>query len=227
MHYALLLFPGFEALDAFGPLEVLNTLAEKDQIQLSILSETPQPVSTHSPDPNSHVLGSLCTQEIVPTGTFNDFLTPDRIPSLESESKIKKRIDVLIVPGGAGTRFPAVINPVIQFIKEIYPDVQYALSVCNGSGVFARAGILDGKRATTNKTLYESTISLRKEVNWVRNARWVVDGNLWTASGVSAGIDATLAFVRSVYGVKIAGEIAREIEYVWDEGEDGTRDSFA
>ncbi|CEL08838.1 hypothetical protein ASPCAL11983 [Aspergillus calidoustus] len=232
MRYALLLFPGFEALDAFGPLEVLNVLAEHSKIDLSILAETLDPVSTRSPDPASHVLGSKCTQEIVPTGTFADYLpTPTQASSPNEEGEGEndaglKRIDVLIVPGGAGTRFPHIITPVISFIRTIYPSVQYAFSICNGSGVLARAGILDGKRATTNKILYESTTALRREVRWVREARWVVDGNVWTASGVSAGIDAALAFVRSVYGEELARAIAREMEYVWDGG-DGGVDPFA
>ncbi|KAL3495683.1 DJ-1/PfpI family protein [Aspergillus germanicus] len=232
MHFALLLFPGFEALDAFGPLEVLNVLAEHKKIDLSILAETLDPVSTRSPDPASHVLGSKCTQEIVPTGTFADFLpTPNQSPSPENKGEgernsQKQKIDVLIVPGGAGTRFPDIVAPVISFIRTIYPSVQYAFSICNGSGVLARAGILDGKRATTNKILYESTTALRKEVDWVREARWVVDGNVWTASGVSAGIDAALAFVRSLHGEELANAIAREMEYVWDGG-DGEVDPFA
>ncbi|KAJ0419024.1 class I glutamine amidotransferase-like protein [Aspergillus carlsbadensis] len=233
MHYALLLFPGFEALDAFGPLEVLNVLAEHKKINLSILAETLDPVSTRSPDPASHALGSKCTQEIVPTGTFADFLaTTTQAPSSEQKNDSEgnpprpQKIDVLIVPGGAGTRFPHIVAPVISFIRIIYPTVQYAFSICNGSGVFARAGILDGKRATTNKILYESTTALGPNVHWVREARWVVDGNVWTASGVSAGIDAALAFVRSVYGEELAVGIAREMEYVWDNG-DGEVDPFA
>ncbi|KAL4883396.1 class I glutamine amidotransferase-like protein [Aspergillus karnatakaensis] len=227
MHYAILLFPGFEALDAFGPLEILNVLSEKTQIDLSILHTSLDPVSTHSPDPASHVLGSRVTQEILPTGTFTDFLTPDHIPNESSTSKIKRKIDVLVVPGGAGTRFPAVIDLVIDFVRELYPHVQYVLSVCNGAGVLARAGVLDGKRATTTKMLWESTIALRPEVNWVREARWVVDGNVWSSSGVSAGIDATLAFVGAVYGKEVARGIAREIEFVWDEQDDGRVDPFA
>ncbi|KAL2819211.1 class I glutamine amidotransferase-like protein [Aspergillus granulosus] len=227
MHYAIALFPGFEALDAFGPLEVLNVLAEHKKIHLSILSETRDPVSTRSPDPASHTLGSVCTQEIVPTGTFADFLPVlNQIDPPENASRIQSKIDVLIVPGGAGTRFPHIITPVIDFVRDIYPSVQYALSICNGAGVFARAGILDGRRATTNKILWESTTALRSEVHWVREARWVVDENVWTASGVSAGIDATLAFVRSVYGEDLARGIAKEMEYVWDGG-DGTKDPFA
>ncbi|OJJ07024.1 hypothetical protein ASPVEDRAFT_141479 [Aspergillus versicolor CBS 583.65] len=221
MHYAIALFPGFEALDAFGPLQILNTLSRQTPIELSILAATPEPVSTRSPDPSLLATGSVCSQEIVPTGTFNDFLNP----SLEEGGK--KKIDVLIVPGGVGTRFPEIIQPVIEFVAEIYPSLRYAVSVCTGAGVLARAGILDGKRATTNKIRWEATIALRTEVEWVRNARWVVDGNVWTSSGVSAGIDVLLALAREVYGKSVVSEVARFVEYVWDENDDGTRDPFA
>ncbi|KAJ5306042.1 DJ-1/PfpI family protein [Penicillium antarcticum] len=223
MHYAMVLFPGFEALDVFGPLEVLNVLSEQTHIRLSLLSSSVAPVSTRSPDPAAHRTGSICSQEIVPTGTFNDFdaMGADR------SSEPKSVIDVLLVPGGAGTRFHHTINPVIEFVQKVFPSVKYIISICNGAGVLARTGILDGRRATTNKLLWEPTTALRKEVHWVKEARWVMDGNTWTASGVSAGIDVTLAFVRQVYGRDLAGSIAREIEYVWDSEDDGTKDPFA
>lgn len=228
MHYAIALFPGFEALDAFGPLEILNTLSKQTAIELSVLAATREPVSTRSPDPAAAARGSVCSQEIVPTGTFDDFLAlaPDARSS-SGEGKRKREIDVLIVPGGAGTRFPEIIQPVIDFVRGVYPSLRYAVSVCTGSGVFARTGILDGKRATTNKLRWGDIIALRTEVDWVRNARWVVDGNVWTSSGVSAGIDVTLALTREVYGSDVAVEVARVIEYVWDGGDDGTRDPFA
>lgn len=224
MHYAIALFPGFEALDAFGPLEILNTLAKKTQIELSVLAATRGPVSTRAPDPDPAAVatGSICSQQIVPTGTFADFLGNGC-----GEGQIQRKIDVLIVPGGAGTRSPQVIQPVIDFVRAIYPSLRYAVSVCTGAGVFARAGILDGKRATTNKLRFGATIALRTEVEWVRNARWVRDGNIWTSSGVSAGIDVMLAFTREVYGRDVAVEVARIIEYVWEEGDGGTKDPFA
>ncbi|BCS28730.1 DJ-1/PfpI family protein [Aspergillus puulaauensis] len=227
MHYAIALFPGFEALDAFGPLEILNTLSKQTAIELSVLAATREPVSTRSPDPDAAAKGSVCSQEIVPTGTFDDFLALSPDARSSREGKRKREIDVLIVPGGAGTRFPEVIQPVIEFVRGVYPSLRYAVSVCTGSGVFARAGILDGKRATTNKLRWGDIIALRTEVDWVRNARWVVDGNVWTSSGVSAGIDVTLALTREVYGSEVAVEVARFIEYVWDGGDDGTRDPFA
>lgn len=224
MHYAMVLFPGFEALDAFGPLEVLNVLSEQTYLRLSLLSSSMDPVSTRSPDPAAQRSGSICAQEIVPTGTFNDFL--DGIGT-DSSAESKSKIDVLLVPGGAGTRFPDIIGPVIEFVKKAFPSVKYVISICNGAGVLARAGILDGKEATTNKILWEPTTALRKEVHWVREARWIADGNIWTASGISAGIDVTLAFVRQLYGKDLAGSIAREMEYVWDIEDDGTKDPFA
>ncbi len=227
MHYAIALFPGFEALDAFGPLEILNTLAKQTQIELSVLAATRDPVSTRAPDPDPAAVatGSICSQQIVPTGTFGDFLGNGGGEG-QIQRKIEK-IDVLIVPGGAGTRSPQVIQPVIDFVRAVYPSLRYAMSVCTGAGVFARAGILDGKRATTNKLRFGATIALRTEVEWVRNARWVRDGNIWTSSGVSAGIDVMLAFTREVYGRDVAVEVARIIEYVWEEGDDGTKDPFA
>lgn len=224
MHYAMVLFPGFEALDVFGPLEVLNVLSEQIHLQLTLLSSSIAPVSTRSPDPAAHRTGSICSQEIVPTRTFNDFIHTmgaDRSP------EIKSSIDVLLVPGGAGTRFPPIIDPVIEFVQKVSPSVKYIISICNGAGVLARTGILDGRRATTNKLLWEPTTALRKEVHWVKEARWVMDGNIWTASGVTAGIDVTLAFVRQVYGRDLAETIAREIEYVWDGEDDGKNDPFA
>jgi transcriptional regulator GlxA family with amidase domain len=227
MHYAMLLFPGFEALDVFGPLEVLNVLSERTQIHLSLIASTLAPVSTRSPDPAAHRAGSVCAQELLPTGTFADFPTEAQTRTQTPLADAKGAIDVLIAPGGAGTRFPHIIDPVIGFVGRVAPGVRYVMSVCNGAGVLARAGVLDGKRATTNKMLWGATTALRGEVCWVKEARWVADGEVWTSSGVSAGIDMMLAFVREVYGKEMAGGIAREIEYVWDVADDGTKDPFA
>jgi transcriptional regulator GlxA family with amidase domain len=218
----MLLFPGFEALDVFGSLEILNVLSESKQIYLSLLASSLAPVSTQSPDPAVYRVGSICAQEVLPTGTFADFLK--NAPTPETA---KGKIDVLVVPGGAGTRFPHTIDPVIEFVRAIAPSVKYIMSVCNGAGVLARAGVLDGRRATTNKMLWGPTTALRGEVRWVREARWVADGDVRTSSGVSAGIDMMLAFVRDIHGKDVAAGIAQEIEYVWDVEEDGSRDPFA
>ncbi|KAJ0308414.1 hypothetical protein COL516b_003683 [Colletotrichum fioriniae] len=121
-------------------------------------------------------------------------------------------IEVLMVPGGLWTRSPN-LNATISYIKTTYPSLRYLISICTGASVVARAGVLDGRRATTNKASWASTVVHGPRTEWVAKARWVVDGNVWTSSGVSAGIDATLAFIEEVYGGEEAASIADLMEY--------------
>lgn len=74
-----------------------------------------------------------------------------------------------------------------DFVRRRYSQLEYLLSVCTGSQTLALSGVLDGKRATTNKAAWSAVTSLNSKVNWVPSARWVVDGNIWTSSGVAAG----------------------------------------
>ena len=203
LRIGVILFPGFQALDVFGPLDVFNVLSRSHSLTLALLASTNEPVTTKlSQFPNG--IG----QSILPTHTF------ESTPSL----------DVLIVPGGLGTResTPAV-NEAISYIQEVYPKLKYLITVCTGSGLVARAGILDGKRATTNKRAWATITQWAPNVQWVAHARWVVDGNIWTSSGVSAGIDVTFAWIAVVYGEDVARTIANGIEYVrhtdshWDQ----------
>jgi transcriptional regulator GlxA family with amidase domain len=136
-------------------------------------------------------------------------------------------LDVLIVPGGFGTRADiSVLGPVIEFIKTTYPSLQYLFTICTGSWLAARAGVLDGKRATSNKRSWAGTKVLGDgKIEWVAHARWVVDGNCWTTSGISAGIDGMLALIQEVYGEESAQDIANNMEYEWHK--DPTWDPFA
>jgi transcriptional regulator GlxA family with amidase domain len=201
----MILFPGFQALDAFGPLDCINVLSRTDNITLSLLANTLDPVTTKCPG-----YPASTGQEIVPTHTYEE-------PPL---------LDVLFIPGGLGSRGsgPTVLAT-IKFIQEIYPSLKYVITVCTGSGLAARAGVLDGKRATTNKSAWKDMIALGPEVEWIARARWVTDGNIWTSSGVSAGIDVTLAWIGSVFGEEKAKLIAEEIEYT--RHEDPNCDPFA
>ncbi|KAK0198041.1 hypothetical protein F5146DRAFT_1017985 [Armillaria mellea] len=78
----------------------------------------------------------------------------------------------------------------------------------------SRAGVLDGKNATTNKKSWEWATSQGPNVNWISHARWVVDGNIYTMSGVSAGIDGVFAFMEAVYGANATETVANSMEYV-------------
>ncbi len=84
--------------------------------------------------------------------------------------------------------------------------------------------MLDFKNATTNKIAFDWVITNGPKVNWIRKARWVVDGKFYTSSGVTAGMDMTLDFLKDLHGVDVARQVAEQIEYEWTE--DSKNDSF-
>ncbi|KAJ4351040.1 hypothetical protein N0V95_004212 [Ascochyta clinopodiicola] len=217
VHYGILLFPGFQALDVFGPLDVFNSLATlyNYPMRLTNLAAGPGSVCTHHPSTSS-----LIPAHAHPLSRFSENLVVDRTldeqlsaqePGPNGE-KSEEAIDVLIVPGGIGVR--GNVSEYIEFVRKVYPSLKAVLSVCTGSTILARAGVLDGRRATTNKRAYKWATSTGPNVRWAAKARWVVDGNIVTSSGISAGIDASYAFVALNYGEHIAGSLADSAEYV-------------
>ena len=91
--------------------------------------------------------------------------------------------------------------------------------------LLAKAGILDGRRATTNKVAFAWVASQSSRVDWQKTARWVVDGKFMTSSGVSAGTDMALGLVEKLYGRAMADSVARAAEYRWNN--DPADDPFA
>ena len=88
-------------------------------------------------------------------------------------------------------------------------------SVCTGSALLARAGLLDGLKATTNKQFFALARMQSEAVDWVEAARWVDSGKYVTSSGVSAGMDMTLAVIARTWGEDAAENAARFAEYTW------------
>ncbi len=209
--FGVLLYPGFEPLDVFGPIEALQMLSREVKLDIAWIGPTLDPVSTVPKDIPMNTTGSQVATLVVPTHTY------DNPP---------KDLEVLLVPGGIGTtgEAHALAGPV-SFIKNIYPKLAYLITICTGAELAARSGVLDGKRATANKDTWKTTTALRPQVNWVRLARYVVDGNCWTSGGVSAGIDATLAWIAHIYGEEVARKGANFMEYEWRD--DRNWDPFA
>lgn len=139
------------------------------------------------------------------------------------ESVSKKGI--LVIPGGKGTRILVNDKQFLQALKDTAESSIYCLSVCTGSALIAKAGLLNNKKATSNKKAFDWVESINSDVNWIKKARWLVDGKYYTSSGVSAGIDMTLGFVKDRYGKQKAIDIAEHIEYIWNE--DCSKDLFA
>ncbi|KAJ7076479.1 class I glutamine amidotransferase-like protein [Mycena belliarum] len=123
-----------------------------------------------------------------------------------------KQFDVLWVPAGA-VDVSTIPKEEITFIAQQAPKAKYVMSVCGGAVQLAFAGVLAGKRATTNKAFYRQIVEATpKDIQWVPKARWVVDGNVWTSSGVAAGSDMALAFVEHLAGREVARFIRGGIE---------------
>jgi putative intracellular protease/amidase len=182
---AVVLFEGFELLDVFGPLEMFGMLPE--QFEIFLIAESGDIVASNQ-GPKSLV----------------DYRFED-CPAF----------DILLVPGGKGTR-REVDNPVLlDWLRSQAQTAQYVTSVCTGSALLARAGLLDGRRATTNKAAFEWVASQGERVDWQKQARWVEDDRYFTSSGVSAGIDMSLALIARLSGQETAEQVATWAEYEW------------
>ncbi|WP_211316391.1 DJ-1/PfpI family protein [Niabella yanshanensis] len=191
---AVLLFDDFETLDVFGPVEVFGRLTDLYTVQFYSLQG-----------------GQISNRHGVSLSTV----------MLES---ITYPVDIFLVPGGLGTRKEVGYSSLIEKIKVVCDQSKYVLTVCTGSALLARTGLLDHKKATSNKRAFDWVASNGPHVRWDKTARWVVDGKFYTSSGVSAGIDMSLGFLSDRYGIEFARKVANEIEYNWME--DSANDSF-
>jgi len=189
------LFPGFQLLDLYGPLDLFSMLDGVFDIRLVAQTNTP--------------VAAGAGPRAMPDTTF-----------AEAGS-----FDILLVPGGPGTR-PLVTDAV--FIDDLHKTAQAAeivATVCTGSALLACTGMLDGRRATTNKAAFDWVAGQRPQVDWQRRARWVEDGDILTSSGVSAGMDMALALIARLHDREPALEAARSAEYRWSQ--DAGDDPFA
>jgi transcriptional regulator GlxA family with amidase domain len=168
---AALVYPGFQTLDFFGPLEMLGDLGDDKTIA----------------DGSNY--------------------------------------DLLLIPGGDSALEAAKSSALADWIVATASHAELIMTVCTGSILLATTGMLDGRKATTNKIDYIGTVPLGPRVDWVRQARWVEDGKFFTSSGVSAGMDMTLAAISHLFGDEVAREIAVGTEYEWHD--DATWDPFA
>lgn len=139
---------------------------------------------------------------------------------------VTEHIDILVIPGGSPGRLVMQQHDAfMKFLKRVTEGATYVLTVCTGSAILATMGLLDGKRATTNKMAYKGVVEAHPTVNWVHKARWVRDGYIWTSSGVTAGMDMAHAFMAAVYGEDVAVTMARYMENV--PNTDANDDPFA
>lgn len=126
------------------------------------------------------------------------------------------RFDVVLVPGGPGVRRAIDDEALLAALVRLAAEAGVLATVCTGAALAARAGLLSGRRATTNRRAFDWVAGHGADVAWERNARWVADGAVWTSAGVSAGIDMSLALIARLDGPEAAAESAGRAEYRWD-----------
>ena len=182
---AVLIFPGIQTLDLFGPIEMLG--GNFDKLALTLVAQSADPLPTRH------------GQRILPDKTIADGTD----------------YDLLLIPGGDSALDVAKDDAAKQWIVDTAERAELVMTVCTGSILLAMTGVLDGRRATTNKIDFTATIPLGPNVNWVPQARWVEDGKFFTSSGVSAGMDMALAAVSHLFGRDAADDMAEGTEYQW------------
>ena len=192
---AALVFPGFETLDYFGPIEMLGGFGEETQI--ITVAKTREPV------PSVH------GQRIVVDKTLSE----------------KTDYDLILIPGGDAALTAAEDEDLMGWITEASSHAERVMAVCTGTVLLGMTGVLDGRKATTNKLDFTKTVPLAPGVDWIKEARWVQDAKFFTSSGVSAGMDMALAVMQDLFGADMAEKIAIGCEYEWHK--DASRDPFA
>ncbi|HEV3094523.1 MAG TPA: DJ-1/PfpI family protein [Solirubrobacteraceae bacterium] len=180
MEIAILLYDRFTALDAVGPYEVLSRLPDA---RVTFVAERPGPVCT-----DTRQLTLMAEAGLAET------------PSPE----------LVLVPGGPGQSALMQDGPVHEWLREVHETTKWTTSVCTGSLVLAAAGLLDGRRATSNWQAIEQLRALGVDAV---PERVVFDGKLATSAGVTAGIDMALGLAARIGGERLAQAIQLGIEY--------------
>lgn len=205
----ILLFDGVEVLDFAGPYEVFSRTRLTPGIE-SRRSEESAPFRVFT-------VAAGCGPV---TGTGGLRVLPD------FDTSAAPPIDVLVVPGGFGTRALLQDVGMLTWIRRVAASARRVTSVCTGSLILARAGLLAGRRATTHWGALALLGELDPTIRVETHPRVVEDG-IVTSAGVSAGIDMALAIVEAMHGRAVADETARYMDYVRQDRQELTLGSGA
>ncbi len=190
----ILIFDGVEVLDFAGPFEVFSRTRLVPGLD-SRRSEDSAPFEVFTVGKTRETVHATGDLLVVPHCSFAD----------------APKIDLLVVPGGFGTRPLMDDAPTLDWIRTVAASSRKVTSVCSGALLLTKAGLLDGKRATTHwgaLDLLESLGGVRVD----RESR-VVDDGVITSAGVASGIDMSFYVVEQLFGRAVADETAKYIEY--------------
>jgi transcriptional regulator GlxA family with amidase domain len=180
----VLIFPDFQLLDAAGPISAFEIASRYtgNAPAIRVLAMKSGPVRSSSGV-------EMMARGLRPSGA----------------------ITTLIVAGGVGSRGPAICPKTLAFVRGIAKRGVRVASVCSGAYVLAKAGLLDGRRATTHWQRTQHFVRTYPKVKLEADQIYVRDGNIWTSAGISAGIDLALAIIAEDHGEEVAQNTAREL----------------
>lgn len=184
----IFLFDDVELLDFAGPYEVFSVTAELNNYQLFN-------VFTVTKDGTG--IKSVNGLKVTP-----DFSFANHPP-----------IDILIIPGGVGTKAEMGKQEVLAWIKQTYTHSKITMSVCSGARILGALGLLDGLEATTHHEVIAHLREIAPHTMICANKRFVDNGKIMTSGGISAGIDLSLHIVKKLYGDDIAAKTVKYLEY--------------
>ena len=193
----ILVFPEVEVLDFCGPFEVFS------------VTRLEEPRRREEPSPFEAVVVAETLDPVVATGGLR--VLPDH--DLESCPPL----DLLVVPGGWGTRRLVQNDKVVGWIRDRERQLELTTSVCTGSFLLGQAGLLDGRRATTHWLSLDRMEQTFPAVHVVRDQHVVEEGSIVTSAGIAAGIDLALRVVARLHGEHVARATARYMEYPFPE----------
>ena len=195
----ILVFRDIEVLDFCGPFEVLSVTRLDEEKRRSEQS------------PFNVFLVAETAETVVTTGGMK--VQPDY--TLASCPPL----DMLIVPGGWGTRREMDNPRLLEWIVERAEQVEILASVCTGALLLGKAGLLENRRATTHWRSLELMQQLFPQTKVERALHFVEDGNVWSSAGISAGVDMALRLVARWHGEVVARATARHMEYPYPEND--------
>lgn len=183
----LVVFPDLQGLDLVGPSEVFaaaNDELGRRHYRLRVVAAASGQVATSA------------GLRLLADGAIHDEAGP---------------VDTLVVVGGNGTAAAVADDHLVEHVARLAAGARRITSVCSGAFVLARAGLLDGRRATTHWQVSDLLARLHPEVEVDADPIYVRDGNVWTSAGVTAGMDLALALVEDDHGRDVALAIARRL----------------
>ncbi|MHA4065070.1 DJ-1/PfpI family protein [Bacillus cereus] len=184
----IFLFNEVEVLDFAGPFEVFSVTEVNEE----------KPFTVYTVSENGEMITARNGLKVQPDYSIEN-LPP---------------VDILIIPGGLGAREYEIKNEIaIKWIRQQMKEVKLMTSVCTGALLLAKAGLLEGLKATTHWASIEKFKNEFQNVEVIENVKFVDEGHIITSAGISAGINMAFHIVKNLLGVHVAEDTAKRMEY--------------